>query len=529
MTGRVSLRLLLLCLLLLDGLGKAELRAQSWRANWGEGRHPSSPEWRYDLEAFEIQEGWLSLSAHKGLANAQSTLMTSVTLPPKVRWRGRVRLDLPPSKRNHSYILLACFAANTTLKQYDYVALSLGGGDRSNASLVSLRLSPRGSGSGARFSLSHERILISGRGFSMTSALELRYDVRYEEGHWRLYLQRVGEAQAFQLIGQTEEELRLSDLRNTFGFVCLSTPRYRSATHFTDIEFDDKVDEGMEMPQPSPEDDPSTSYLLLTEIMAHPEPGGEEYIEIHNPTSREISTDGVGLLIGKNLEQAKYYPLPKSVVIPPETYLVLTKSPSAVQMTHPNVYVEDIIQAPLPRLNNSGCYIGLYRAGVGVIDDVLYLPRLKEEGLRSRAGVALERIRLSDRSRYPNNTGNWTSALSSGGFASPTRPNTRLRDPFGRDSQGEGGERIARLVDLLQELRSDPQASVLLMLYDLSGCRLVEMRGERAIGWLETLTSHAPSALEALPTIHRGVMILQLVVRSRERGVQTYSLSFLRP
>lgn len=305
--------------------------------------------------------------------------------------------------------------------------------------------------------------------------------------------------------------------------------------HFKSLRIDPMTDdEPAEPPTDTPNPDkpttPRSSSLLLTEIMANPEAGSEEYIELHNPSSVACSLEGYSLLVGKHPEAVKAYSLEVLGSMPAGAYWVLTTSPSAIRSSHPNVQAASIQAYKLPRLTNTGCYIALYEAQAGILDDILYKPSLKQRGVQSRRGVALERISLSNRARHPDNSANWTSALKSAGYATPTQPNSRLGTPTDQDdsSSSQGQTRVARLYELVQQLRSSPTTETTLLLHDLLGQCLVEMQGAEALQWLETLSTHAPSALESLPTLHRGIIVLQLIVRQSSKQEQTYSLTLLR-
>lgn len=530
---------LYLCLIIFLVLSMGStLYAQSWQADWGAGPHPISPNWRYDLAHFRVrQDGWLSLSAPKDrVGQVQSSLATSVTLPNAVCFRGEIRLDEGSTKLNHCYILLACYAQDQTQRTYDYVALSIGGGDRHNVSLVSLRLGLEIDQASKRFSLTQESILIDDSKVSTREPTHIRYDIRCtSNGLWSMQLFQVGQGAQANTIYETSAALPIPDKRNTTGVLCLSTKRYRSTMHFAHMRIDpievvDQPDTPGQGDEPTPLDPMNESAILLTEVMADPQAGSEEYIELHNTSSGDISLEKFSLLIGRHPESIKQYPLAALEDLPAGAYWVLTTSPSAVRTTYPHALAEGIKELRLPRLSNTGCYIALYHETQGVVDDILYKPSLKQRGDQSRKGVALERISLSNQKKHPDNADNWTSALKSAGYASPTKPNSRLG--YVPRTKGENMhatvQQMKRITDLVQELKAGSDATVTLLIHDLLGQCLLEIRDADALNWLESLIVHASTALETLPTIHRGVIVIQLIVRKTSGVEKLYSLTCLR-
>lgn len=533
----IWLRIVIIGLFII-GSASPKLLGQSWQANWGSSTHPIPPVWRYDLTHFIVgMGGELSLSApSNGAKQVQSILATSVTLPESVRFRGQVRLDQPTTKLNHCYILLACYAQDTKDQHYDYVALSIGGGDRHNIALVSLRLMPSNKDSDKRFALLQEKALITATELSTKRAFSLEYDIRCSsDGQWIMHLRDISQGKKGAIISLTyNDPLPIPDKHNSTGLLCFSTSRHNQSMHFKGLRIDplsaniEDVDENIPPNNPK---EPTPPTLLLTEVMANPEAGSEEYLELYNSSDTDTSLEGWSLLIGKHPESIKVYDLSILGTIPSRAYWILTTSPSAITSNYPNAQADYIREYKLPRLNNSGCYIAIHQDEKGIVDDLLYKPSLKQKGERSRKGVSLERISLTDFTRYPENAHNWTSALKSSGYATPTRPNSRLgqtkKESANTDNQASG--QTARLYELVQELRSSNKARVTLLLHDLLGQCLIEMQNNKALQWLESLVLDAPTTLSTLPILHRGVIVMQLITSSQEHGERIYSLTFFRP
>ncbi len=249
---------------------------------------------------------------------------------------------------------------------------------------------------------------------------------------------------------------------------------------------------------------PMTPYL--NEIMANPLAGSAEYIELYNPHPIAIPLTGLSLAIGGELEKLRTYSLAEIPRIPPRSILLLTTCADSILAYYPEAHPEAIVEIRLPRLRNSGCHIHLLYDDQ-LIDSVHYRPDRLAEGLRSRRGVALERMTVED-TDAPTPLAEWHSALGSLGYASPTERNTLLRAPA---SDGEASaEGTTPLHRLLSEIKANSPAGLRLALYSTDGLRLMIRSEGQALSWLTTLLHQRERIYTELKSFACPQLILHL-------------------
>ena len=109
---------------------------------------------------------------------------------------------------------------------------------------------------------------------------------------------------------------------------------------------------------------------------------------------------------------------------PQVDYIVVTKDPDALAAAYPDAPRETFVKASLPRLLNQSGLIGLLLGDDGLVVDLLhYDSNLLPKGMKSKAGIALERKDY----QVIEEAGNWYAASRSAGFATPGRKNSSPR------------------------------------------------------------------------------------------------------
>ncbi|MDO4692158.1 MAG: lamin tail domain-containing protein [Porphyromonadaceae bacterium] len=491
-------------------LHSSPLSAQIWQANLEVDGRPSTSIWRHDTDAFEIAEGWLSLSSPR--TRGRKILTTNILLGERMRWQGVVRLDQPPSAQNYAYVLLCCYEQDQATRQYDYLALSIGGGARRSVALVSLRIHWRaGEAQGNRLNLTSEQPLLDTGEIPEALYQGLRYDVRYSpEGilEFRLLRHETG-----RVLYREQTEWQMKPLRsNSFGVVCVYTATRHRGMHFRDLRLDDRWSEQEE----TPEDDtrpPTTAEQppMLSEVMANPHVGAPEYIELYNPNAAPIPLEGYRLGVGKSHRQLKFVSLANLAELPAHSYTALSVSPEDLLRYYPSAPADRVKKISLPRLSNTGCLIALYRAEE-LVDEVLYTPDLFDRGLKSKKGVALERVVVSDRRQA-----RWRSALASSSYATPAAPNS-LRDGYQEQDNESQGEQKS-LIDLLRLADQESKWQLSLYLYTPTGTMLWRADGRVARQWGKRL-AHNLGDLHELPTSPQGQLILVAQLSERNGRVR---------
>lgn len=499
----------LLSLILL--LAMQPLVGQNWQADLSHDGALDTQIWRHDTQAFRISNGWLSLYAPR--ARGRQIITTSIVLGQRMRWRGLCRMDVLPSAQNHAYILLCCYEQERAQGQYDYLALSLGGGTRHSIALVKLRVHWQSTRpEHERLRLTSEQPLID-LGELPTELLQgVAYDVRYHEGSLSLALHTAARPTRALLQGQTNWLMR-PPRKNSLGIICLYTATRHRAMHFSELSLEDHWDDSA---TPPPTDDmPQTEPpLMLSEIMANPRPNTPEYLELYNPSTHAQDLQDYAVAIGKTSSEAKLLRLPKRE-IPGQSYLVLAQSPQALRTAYPQTPAATLVEVKLPRMVNTGCWIALYKSGEE-IESVSYTPQLLGSRGRGRAGVALERSTMTTLAS-PEQPIIWGAALKTAGYATPGLPNSRLDLPLGPiEEQHE--EQAGSLRDLLTQLEQNAKLHLSLHLYDLTGQELWQTQGRQALLWGQRLVQNGLGRLRDLPLPAQGERLLFVAELTDKHG-----------
>lgn len=508
----VYARYLFLCLcwfffILIDSFS---LLGQSWSADLSQDGEPSSTLWRYDTGDFLIQDGWLSLNAPR--EKGTKLLVTSVQLPERMHWSGVVRFDESVSTQNHAYVLLGCSAVNKAMGAYTYLALSLGGGARGSVALVRLFLNKPTTQTSIR--VLREEVLIDVGTILPSLYSALGYDVWYD-GQERIVLSLSQADQVCKLLFRAETEY--SDLRsgtNGFGILCYFTATRHRSMHFAKLRID------RDFPiSPDSEENPEMLVddlqpLLLTEVMANPLANSPEYVELYNPNEGAVSLGSYHLAIGSNVDKMKDVYLPMNEEVEGKSYVVVCSSPKDLYATYPHCPQGAVRFCSLPRMANTGCTLILYK-DEEVVDRVTYDPTLLGRGLKTKRGVALERIGLERDSP-------WHGASQASGYASPGEANGR------GETASEVGHNIG-IKELLELKRKEPKSSLSLHVYYLNGTQALKVNGEMAQALMQRLADSGLGLLVEYGLRRRELYLLCADLLDErgvvcERMVQTLSV-----
>ena len=483
--------------------------AQVWQADFSTEGTPTEKHWRYDRELYHIAGGALHLSVPKEPPRGSATLATDIILPKQPIWRGQVKTDLIPTAYNHATILL-CAIKPLAEKSYEYVALDFGQGGQQRISLRRVKVG-RSDSHPTEFILSPlGRPLISSPTLLNTSG-SWDYDVRYSaEAGWQLYLREAGSEQEWELIGEEEDFRPTLPEKNTFGISCTFTSTHHTGWHFRQLriypasETDPIGGEGTP-PRPEPVPTPTpTPRLLLSEVMPHPKAGCPEYIELYNASDSPCELGDYALAAGRDGSSYKITPLPPRT-IPAGSYIVVTKDPDALAAAYPDAPRETFVKASLPRLLNQSGLIGLLLGDDGLVVDLLhYDSSLLPKGMKSKAGIALERKDY----QAIEEAGNWHAAARSAGFATPGQKNSSAEDGGGNQDDTP----LKRLSDeeLFTLLDSSPDGECHFTLYRLTGELLARGTSLARDSWIQSLRTMPAEALRIIGVSAEGPLLLHI-------------------
>ena len=483
--------------------------AQVWQADFSTEGTPTEKHWRYDRELYHIAGGALHLSVPKEPPRGSATLATDIILPKQPIWRGQVKTDLIPTAYNHATILL-CAIKPLAEKSYEYVALDFGQGGQQRISLRRVKVG-RSDSHPTEFILSPlGRPLISSPILLNTSG-SWDYDVRYSaEAGWQLYLREAGSEQEWELIGEEEDFRPTLPEKNTFGISCTFTSTHHTGWHFRQLriypasETDPIGGEGTP-PRPEPVPTPTpTPRLLLSEVMPHPKAGCPEYIELYNASDSPCELGDYALAAGRDGSSYKITPLSPRT-IPAGSYIVVTKDPDALAAAYPEAPRETFVKASLPRLLNQSGLIGLLLGDDGLVVDLLhYDSGLLPKGMKSKAGIALERKDY----QAIEEAGNWHAAARSAGFATPGQKNSSAEDGGGNQDDTP----LKRLSDeeLFTLLDSSPDGECHFTLYRLTGELLARGTSLARDSWIQSLRTMPAEALRIIGVSAQGPLLLHI-------------------
>lgn len=178
--------------------------------------------------------------------------------------------------------------------------------------------------------------------------------------------------------------------------------------------------------------------LVVNEILFNPipsinsQPAGVDYVEIYNRSKKVIDLSKV-YLAHRNSTSAKIESLTQisstGRLMPPETFIVVTTSPTIVQRDFvakdPSAF---ITVSSLPSFNDDKGNVIICKADSTIIDEIQYSDKWHFPLIKNTEGVALERINYDDTSLVQSEQQkNWHSASSSVGYGTPTYKNSQFR------------------------------------------------------------------------------------------------------
>ncbi len=180
---------------------------------------------------------------------------------------------------------------------------------------------------------------------------------------------------------------------------------------------------------------PQFSSVQINEIMYDPAEGCPEYIELHHPGNRfhELGDLRMDIAAGDGTMDRLVPLCGGSRILSPGEYVVVTRHPERLRrhyaLDHTGQWIE---MKEMPSLTNGGGTIFLADRSGNVIEMVQYRDEMHMPVMDGTRGVSLERI---SHERPGTDPGNWHSAASAEGYATPGRKNSQS---LGESAGGEG-------------------------------------------------------------------------------------------
>jgi hypothetical protein len=166
--------------------------------------------------------------------------------------------------------------------------------------------------------------------------------------------------------------------------------------------------------------------LVINELLFNPRTGGVDFVEIANRSNNYIDLKDWKLANFSNdsISNRKVITA-EAYVLAPGQLVVITTSPDIVKEQYPNHNPDAFLaMASLPSFNDDEGTVILINANGKQADRFDYTDNMHFKLLDDDEGVSLERIRLDG----PTDAGNFHSAASTAGYATPGLRNSQVQD-----------------------------------------------------------------------------------------------------
>ena len=175
-----------------------------------------------------------------------------------------------------------------------------------------------------------------------------------------------------------------------------------------------------DLPEPLPGD------LLLSEVLFNPLAGGDDFVEIYNPTSQDFNLknwqlarlNAAGEITGHVILS------PTHTVLRGNSWMAFCRNPAFLATHYPQTGTVIEVTA-LPAYNQDTGTVLLLKPDSTVFDQFTYSEKMHAALVINPKGVSLERI------SFHSGRNEWTSAASDAGFATPGAPNSQWESQAG--------------------------------------------------------------------------------------------------
>ncbi len=163
--------------------------------------------------------------------------------------------------------------------------------------------------------------------------------------------------------------------------------------------------------------------IVINEIMFNPRPGGVDWVEIYNRSSKFLQFSGYKLGNRNDIGQITMYTISQDLILlNPHSWTVITRDADKLIADFPQSDRKKIIGIQkMPALPDQFGNIMLLDSESNVFDEVSYSSSYHNPVIRNDEGVTLERISPDLPS---NNPGTWRSASAISGYGTPTSRNS---------------------------------------------------------------------------------------------------------
>lgn len=170
---------------------------------------------------------------------------------------------------------------------------------------------------------------------------------------------------------------------------------------------------------------PAPGDLVINEVLFNPFSGGVDFVELYNRSDKTIDLRGLRLANRSPDMPIDLEDIRVNYLVFPGDYIAITPFAPNIRQWYGLAKPEALIENDLPSLPDDRGNISLLGLDFIAIDSLDYDENWHSALLRDHNGISLERLQPNAPTQ---NAGNWHSAAGSVGYASPTGPNSQLRE-----------------------------------------------------------------------------------------------------
>lgn len=170
--------------------------------------------------------------------------------------------------------------------------------------------------------------------------------------------------------------------------------------------------------------DPAPGDLVINEVLFNPYTGGVDFLELHNPGEKILDLQGLRLRNEAITSGTISATVDGDFILLPGAFVVFTPDPANILLEYTVPNPATLVENSLPSMGDKEGNISVYNRNFQLLDGLDYTEDWHSRLLSDRNGVSLERLRADGPTQ---SEGNWHSAASTAGYATPTGPNSQDR------------------------------------------------------------------------------------------------------
>jgi hypothetical protein len=164
--------------------------------------------------------------------------------------------------------------------------------------------------------------------------------------------------------------------------------------------------------------------IVINEILFNPRPGGVDFVEAFNRSSKFINLKGFSIANFENGMIKNPKTISSNFILAPHSFIAFTSNPTDLKTQYLQGIEKNFFEFNLPSFNDDEGSVVIVNENGKKADYFIYSDQFHSSLLKDKEGVSLERISITQNSNEPSN---WKSASSTKGFATPGYVNSNSR------------------------------------------------------------------------------------------------------